>query len=118
MPRFKVRLHHWFPNLSWRTYNTARFLCLPNETHLIQLIIMSWWVESGMLHTTSFSTKNRNLYAWMIRRPWWTEATGQIWPGCYTRHTLLKDILGFFCDHRKSGPRFDVSSEGWCSLTV
>jgi len=32
----------------------------------------------------------------MIRRPWWTEATGQIWPGCrgYTP-TLSKDVLGF-----------------------
>jgi len=29
--------------------------------------------------------------------------------------TLLKDILGFFSDHRESGPRFNVSSEGWCS---
>jgi len=32
----------------------------------------------------------------MIRRPWWTEATGQIWPRCrdYTP-TLSKDILRF-----------------------
>jgi len=24
----------------------------------------------------------------MIRRPWWTEATGQIWPGCYTPYSF------------------------------
>ena len=46
-----MTLRQWFPNLSWRPPNTARFLCLPNQTHLIQLIssinpcdneLMSW----------------------------------------------------------------------------
>jgi len=43
-----------FPNPNWRHTNTACILCLPNQTHLIQLIsslthlIMSWWVESGV----------------------------------------------------------------------
>ncbi len=50
----------------------------------------------------------------MIRRPWWSEANGQIWPGCrgYTP-TLFRRI---FNDHRESGPRFNVSSEGRCFL--
>ncbi len=29
-----------------------------------------------------------------------------------------KDILGFFNDHRESGPQFNISSEGRCLLTV
>jgi len=48
-----------FPSLcdtscSWRHTKTAYILCLPYQTHLIQLIsslthlIMSWWVESGV----------------------------------------------------------------------
>jgi len=56
-----------------------------------------------------------NWYLGMIRRPWWTEAKGQIWPGCrgYTP-TLFERHPGIFCDHRKSGHRFNVSSEGRC----
>ncbi len=33
-------------------------------------------------------------------------------------YSFSKDILGFFNDHRESGPRFNVSSEGRCLLTV
>ncbi len=33
----------------------------------------------------------------MIKRPWWSEASGQIWPGCrgYIPTLFSKDILGF-----------------------
>ncbi len=41
----------------------------------------------------------------MIRRPWWSEASGEIWPEGHP---------GIFNDHRESGPRFNVSSEGRC----
>ncbi len=46
----------------------------------------------------------------MIRRPWWSEANGRIWPGCrdYTP-TLFRRISW---DHRESGPLLNVSSEG------
>ncbi len=49
----------------------------------------------------------------MIRRPWWSEANGQIWPGC-RGYTLLffEGHPGIFNDHRESGPRFNISSEG------
>jgi len=45
---FKLKLHAldlWFLNLSCRNLNTAHFLCLPNQTHLIQLIT---WVNELM----------------------------------------------------------------------
>ncbi len=55
----------------------------------------------------------------MIRRPWWSEANGQIWPGCRgNTPTLFERHPGIFNDHRESGPRFNVSSEGRCLLTV
>jgi len=46
-------------------------------------------------------------------RPWWSEANGEIWTGCrgYTP-TLFKRYPEIFNDHRESGPRFNVSSEG------
>ncbi len=51
----------------------------------------------------------------MIRRPWWSEANGQIWPGCRGHtSTLFERHPGIFNDHRESGPRFNVSSEGRC----
>ncbi len=56
----------------------------------------------------------------MIRRPWWSEANGEIWPGC-RGYTLLffEGHPGIFNDYRESGPRFNVSSEGRClSLTL
>ncbi len=55
----------------------------------------------------------------IIRRPWWSEANGWIWPGHrgYTS-TLYEKCHGIFNDHRESGPRFNVSSERWCLLTV
>ncbi len=32
----------------------------------------------------------------IIRRPWWSEASGLIWPGCgVTPYSFSKDILGF-----------------------
>ncbi len=34
----RMRLMQCFPNMSWRTPCPAPFLCLPNLTHLIQLI--------------------------------------------------------------------------------
>ncbi len=42
-----------------------------------------------------------------------------IWPG-YRGHTstLFEGHPGIFNDHRESGPRFNVSSEGQCLLTV
>ncbi len=53
----------------------------------------------------------------MIRRPWWSEANGWIWSGC-RGYTLLfsERYSGIFNNHRESGPRFSVSSEGRCFL--
>ncbi len=53
----------------------------------------------------------------MIRRLWWSEANGEIWPGCQG-YTLLffKARPGIFNDHRESGPQFNISSEGRCFL--
>ncbi len=54
-----------------------------------------------------------NQYMGMIRRPWWSEANRQIWPGCRGHtSTLFERHPGIFNDHRESGPRFNVSSEG------
>ncbi len=51
----------------------------------------------------------------MIRRPWWSEASGQIWPGHRgNTSTLYENCHGIFNDHRESGPRFNISSEVWC----
>ncbi len=36
-------------------------------------------------------------------------------PGLHP-YSFSKDILGFCNDHRESGPRFNISSEGWCFL--
>ncbi len=53
----------------------------------------------------------------MIRRPWWSEANGEIWPGCHGHTSTLFEIHpGIFNDHRESGPRFNVSCEGRCFL--
>ncbi len=53
----------------------------------------------------------------IVRRPWRSEANGQNWPG-WRGHTstLFKRHPGIFNDHRESGPRFNVSSEGRCFL--
>ncbi len=49
----------------------------------------------------------------MIRRPWWSEASGLVWPGCRgNTPTLFRRTSWDFNDHRESGPRFSVSSEG------
>ncbi len=49
----------------------------------------------------------------MIRRPWWSEASGLVWPGCRgNTPTLFRRTSLDFNDHRESGPRFNVSSEG------
>ncbi len=55
----------------------------------------------------------------MIRRPWGSEANGQIWLG-WRGHssTLFERHPGIFNNHRESGPRFNVSSEGRCFLLV
>ncbi len=51
----------------------------------------------------------------MIRRPWWSEASGLVWPGCRGNTLLfIEGHPGIFNDHRESGPRFNVSSEGRC----
>ncbi len=40
-----------------------------------------------------------NQYMGMIRRPWWSEANGQIWPGCRGHtSTLFERHLGIFND--------------------
>ncbi len=46
----------------------------------------------------------------MVRGQW---ANLSRMPGLHP-YSFLKDILGFFYDHRESGPRFNVSSEGRC----
>ncbi len=53
----------------------------------------------------------------IVRRPWWSEANGRIWPGCRCHtSTLFERHPGIFNDHRESGPWFNVSSEGRCFL--
>ncbi len=49
----------------------------------------------------------------------WQGPVGGIWPGHrgYTP-TLYEKCHVIFNDHRESGPRFNISSEGWCFLTV
>ncbi len=55
----------------------------------------------------------------MIRRPWWSEANGRIWPGCQgNTPTLFRRTSWDFNDHRESGPWFNVSSEWRCFFTV
>ncbi len=59
----------------------------------------------------------------MIRRPWWSEASGQIWPGCRVNTpTLFRRTSWDLNDHRESGPRFNVSSKGqflfWYSVPI
>ncbi len=46
--------------------------------------------------TTHTQSDEANQCMGMIR-PWWSEANGEIWPGCrgYTPTLFLKDILGF-----------------------
>ncbi len=60
-------------------------------------------------------------FKWMgiIRRPWLTRASGgnlARTPGLHP--TLYENCHGIFNDHRESGPRFNVSSERRCLLTV
>ncbi len=55
----------------------------------------------------------------IIRRPWLTRASGgnlARTPGLHP--TLYEKCHGIFNDHRESGPRFNVSSERRCLLTV
>ncbi len=49
----------------------------------------------------------------MVRGQWarWPRMPG------YTS-TLFEGHPGIFNDHREPGPRFNISSEGWCFLTV
>ncbi len=58
---------------------------------------------------------------WMgiIRRPWLTRACAGnlVWTLGYTP-TLYEKCHGIFNDPRESGPRFNVSSERRCFLTV
>ncbi len=44
-------LNQWFSNLSYKHPCSAHFVCLPCQTHLIQVLqslLTSWWVESGV----------------------------------------------------------------------
>ncbi len=50
----------------------------------------------------------------IIRRPWLTRASG----GNLARRVTPYSLWEVFNDHRVSGPRFNVSSERWCLLTV
>ncbi len=46
-------LTQWFPNLSWGPPATTHFVCLPHRPHpfqVLQTLLMSWWVESGVLN--------------------------------------------------------------------
>jgi len=57
--------------------------------------VMAAILRQNTHHTPAywFSREQRDeanwyIYMGMIWRPWWTEATGQIWPGCggFRRH--------------------------------
>ncbi len=49
----------------------------------------------------------------MIRRPWWSEASGLVCQDAgVTPLLFFEGHPGIFNDHRESGPRFNVSSEG------
>ncbi len=53
----------------------------------------------------------------VFRGPWLTRASGGTLartPGLHP--TLYEKFHGIFNDNRESGPRFNVSSEGWCFL--
>ncbi len=66
-----------------------------------------WWRQSD----------GANQCMGMIRRPWWSEANGRIWSGCRGHTSTLFEIHpGIFNDHKESGPRFNISCEGWCFL--
>ncbi len=44
-------LGQWFSNLSYKHPCPAHFVCLPFQTHPVQVLqslLMSWWVESGV----------------------------------------------------------------------
>ncbi len=65
-------------------------------------------------HTPATGGEEREIepIKWMgiIGRPWLTRASG----GNLARTpTLYEKCHGIFSDHRESGPRFNVSSEGW-----
>ncbi len=60
-----------------------------------------------------------NQWMEMIRRPWWSEASGLVWPGCrgYTPASFSNIPLlffeghpGIFNDHRESGPQINILS--------
>ncbi len=51
----------------------------------------------------------------MIRRPWWSEPNGQIWPG---PQLFFEGHPGILNDHRESGPWFNVSSWWTVLFTV
>ncbi len=84
------------------------------------------WTEAGVKsnHTQtcqgiwlqlSARTGIENLWCMgMIRRPWWSEAKGQIWPGCqgYTPTLCFEGHPWIFNDHRELEPWFNISSEG------
>ncbi len=78
----------------------------------------STWIAPERPPHTSLLVERRqsdeaNQCMGMIRRPWWSEANGEIWPGCRVTPLLFfEGHPGIFNDHRESGPRFNVSSEG------
>ncbi len=56
-------------------------------------------------HTPSYwwrgDSDEANQCMGMIRRPWWSEANGQIWPGCRGYTPILRlgtTIIGFVCN--------------------
>ncbi len=54
----------------------------------------------------------------VIGRPWLTRASGgnlSRTPGLHP-YSFTMSVMGFFNDHRESGPRFNVSSERRCSF--
>ncbi len=91
---------------------------------------LGWW--DGCYGTTASVRSPHTSYRWRgerviepikwmgnIRRPWLTRASGgnlTRTPGLHP--TLYEKCHGIFNDHRESGPRFNVSSEKRCLLTV
>ncbi len=86
------------------------------------------WREERVIEPIKWMRSPHTSYRWrgeivkelikcmgIIKRPWLTRASG----GNLARTpTLYEKFHGIFNDHRESGPRFNVSSERRCFLTV
>ncbi len=78
---------------------------MPTTHQLIGGEETEWWSQSVDM--------------WIIRRPWWSESNGWIWPGCRSYSLLcFEGHPGIFNDHRESESRVNISSKGRCLLTV